>query len=174
VHLITKYLWATKQNRVKFLTPTFLAACPLLCYRFSMTSKRWMNHVVLETNHLALIVLNWMLMLGNQANFWARASPKMAVCLQSFPQCDLVLVSDLYYAINSIFVLPMHVPMSMCWNQDSWLVYGTNKDSLSIRSFRKQCFLCWQVWFFRFWSKYVTFFTFVHEGESASLESVLL
>ena len=38
-----------------------------------------------------------MLILGNQANFCACASPKMAVCLQSFPHCDLALVSDLYF-----------------------------------------------------------------------------
>ena len=47
--------------------------------------------------HLASIVLNWMLMLGNQANFWAHAWPKMAVGLLSFRHCDLAFVSDLYF-----------------------------------------------------------------------------
>ena len=38
-----------------------------------------------------------MLMLGNQAIFLARASPKIKVFFQSFPHCDLALVSDLYF-----------------------------------------------------------------------------
>ena len=89
------YLRATKQNWVKFLTLKALAANPPLCYRFSMAStsskagiKRRTNHFACKTNHLASIVLNQMLMLGNQANVWARAWPKMAVCLQLFLRLD--------------------------------------------------------------------------------------
>ena len=56
---------------------------------------------------------------------------------------------------------PMHVqiPMSIhiCRKQDSCLVYGTKTDSLSICSFRKQCF-CVDSCDFFLWSKYVTFF----------------
>ena len=55
------------------------------------------NHFAFDTNHLTSIVLNWMLILGNQANFLAHAWPKMAACLQSFSHCDLALVSDLYF-----------------------------------------------------------------------------
>ena len=58
-------------------------------------NDKWI--IAFKTNHLALIILNWMLILGNQANFWARAWPKMAVCLQLFLYCDLALVSDLYF-----------------------------------------------------------------------------
>ena len=109
VHLITEYLRATKQNWVKFLTLKVLAAYSFLCYQFSMTSthplklsskagiNRQTNHFAFETNHLASIILNWMLMLGNQANIWARAWPRMAVCLHSFLHCDLELLSDLYF-----------------------------------------------------------------------------
>ena len=49
----------------------------------------------------------------------------------------------MYYAIDFILILkPMHVRMSIyvCRKQDSWLVYGTKTDSLTIRSFKKQCF----------------------------------
>ena len=56
-----------------------------------------MNAFPFETNYLASVILNWMLMLGNLANFWARAWPKIAVWSQSFSLCDLTLVSDLYF-----------------------------------------------------------------------------
>ena len=68
-------LWATKQNEVKFFTLKALAAQPLFSYQFSMPStsskadiKQRMNHFAFKTNHLALIVLNIMLMLGKQEN----------------------------------------------------------------------------------------------------------
>ena len=83
MHFVTEYLRATKQNWVKSLTLKALAAHPLFCYRFSMTStsskvgikKWWTNCFAFETNNLSLIVLNWMLTHGNQANFWACAWP---------------------------------------------------------------------------------------------------
>lgn len=43
-----------------------------------------------------------MLMLGSQANFLARASPKIKVFFQSFPHSDLALVSD--------FIFPRKLP----------------------------------------------------------------
>ena len=43
-----------------------------------------------------------MLMLGNQANFLVRASPKIKVFFQSFAHSDLALVSD--------FIFPRKLP----------------------------------------------------------------
>ena len=89
VHFVTKYLRGTKQNWVTFLTLKLIASHPLL---YLLT-----NHFAFKTNHLASIVLNWMFMLGNQANFGACAWPKMAVCWQSFLHCHLAFVSHLYF-----------------------------------------------------------------------------
>ena len=50
-----------------------------------------------------------MLMLGNQANFLARASPKIKVFFQSFPHSDLALVSD------SIFPRKLPNPLMELW-----------------------------------------------------------
>ena len=58
-------------------------------------TKWWANQFAFETNHLAW--MNWMVMLGNQTNFWTYAWPKMVVYLQSFLHCNLALVSDLYF-----------------------------------------------------------------------------
>ena len=52
-------------------------------------------------------------------------------------ECAAALLSLRY---PSILILPMHTAMSICRNQESWLVYGTKTDSLSIHSFRKQLF----------------------------------
>ena len=90
--LLTKNLRATKQNWVQFFTLKALAAHPLLCYRFSMTStvvnllKLVLNdeQIILHWNQIVWHRSFWTdLMLGSQAKFWACAWPKMAVCLQS-------------------------------------------------------------------------------------------
>ena len=57
MRLITEYLWATKQIWVKSLTLKALAAHPVFCYRFSMTSTsskagiKRSNGFAFETNH---------------------------------------------------------------------------------------------------------------------------
>ena len=96
VHLVTKYLRATKQNWVTFLTLKLIASHPLL-YLLKLLLNEETNHFAFKTNHLPSIVLNWMFMLGNQANFGACAWPKMAVCWQSFLHCHLAFVSHLYF-----------------------------------------------------------------------------
>ena len=108
------YNRASLGNKTKWtqiLDSESLAAHPLLCYRFSMTStsfeagvKQWMNRFAFEAklssgiNHF----FNWMLMLGNQANFLVCAPPRIKGFFQSFPQSDLALVSD--------FIFPRKLP----------------------------------------------------------------